>query len=328
MKIAFFSTRDYEKPFFNHANLSAGHQLTFFKEGLNPSTINMAHGFDVVCTFVNDALNSDALTQLKNLGVKLIALRCAGYNQVDTQAAIAINMPIVRVPAYSPYAVAEHTIGMILTLNRKLHRAYLRSLEHNFSLQGLMGFDLHGKTIGIIGTGKIGSIFANIMKGFGCSVIAYDIYENPECLNIGVSYTTKEHIFANADIISLHCPLTPETHHLINSESIQLFKSNAMLINTSRGGLIHTKAVIQGLKDKKIGSLGIDVYEEEADIFFENLSDEIILDDVFMRLLTFPNVFVTGHQAYFTKEANNNIAKTTIDNISAFATGKIENAIE
>jgi len=327
MKIAIFSTRSYEKPFIEKANMSEGHDISYYEVGLNQSTVGMAQGYEGICCFVNDKLSKPILEKLKNLGIKLIALRCAGFNQVDVSAAKALKMPIVRVPAYSPYAVAEHTMGLILTLNRKLHRAYLRSIEHNFSLDGLMGFDLHNKTVGIIGTGKIGAVFAKIIKGFGCNIIGYDVRQNPECLSEGLQYCSKEEVFANSDIISLHCPLTPDTYHLINEESISLLKQDIMLINTSRGGLIDTKAVIQGLKDKKIGALAIDVYEEESDIFFENLSDKIILDDVFTRLLTFPNVFVTGHQAFFTKEAMDNISKVTIKNISEFSKGNIQNAI-
>lgn len=327
MKISFFSTRQYEKIYFDEANQSNHFSISYFAEGLNPKTTALAKGYDVVCCFVNDQLDADVLRQLKADGVKLVALRCAGYNQVDVAAAKNLQMPVVRVPAYSPYSVAEHAVGMILALNRKYHRSYLRSIEHNFSLDGLMGFDLHGKTVGIVGTGKIGFVFAKIMQGFGCHLLGYDVSENPECLALGLEYCDKEELFGQSDIISLHCPLTPDTYHLINDVTLKSIKQGAMLVNTSRGGLIDATAVINALKKQQIGSLAIDVYEEEADIFFENLSEKIIQDDVFSRLLTFPNVLVTGHQAFFTKEAMKNIAHTALKNIEAFSLGNIENCI-
>lgn len=327
MKISFFSTHQYEKMFFDEANQPNHFSINYFAEGLNTKTTGLAKGCDVVCCFVNDQLDADVLEQLKSYGVKLIALRCAGYNQVDVEAAKKFKMPVVRVPAYSPYSVAEHAVGMILALNRKYHRSYLRSIEHNFSLDGLMGFDLHGKTVGIVGTGKIGCVFAKIMQGFGCHLLGYDVNENPECLALGLQYCEKEKLFSQSDIISLHCPLTPDTYHFLNDDTLKSLKHGAMLVNTSRGGLIDTKAVINALKKQQIGSLAIDVYEEEADIFFENLSDKIIQDDVFSRLLTFPNVLVTGHQAFFTKEAMTNIAHTTIENIKAFSLDNIQNCI-
>lgn len=313
--------------FFEKANQPNNFTLSYFTEGLSVKTTGLAKGCDVVCCFVNDQLDAEVLKQLKADGVKLIALRCAGFNQVDVDVAKKLKMPVVRVPAYSPYSVAEHAVGMVLALNRKYHRSYLRSIEHNFSLDGLMGFDLHGKTVGIIGTGKIGLVFAKIMQGFGCQLLGYDVNENPECLALGLQYCDKEELFSQSDIISLHCPLTPDTYHLINDVTLKSLKQGVMLINTSRGGLIDTKAVINALKKQQIGSLAIDVYEEEADIFFENLSDKIIQDDVFSRLLTFPNVLVTGHQAFFTKEAMTNIAHTTLENIKAFSLGNIENCI-
>lgn len=251
-------------------------------------------------------------------GTKLIALRSAGFNHVDLAAANKSSMQIVRVPAYSPYAVAEHAVALILSLNRKVHRAYNRVREGNFSIEGLLGFDLHGATVGVVGTGRIGAIFARIMHGFGCQLLGYDAYHNPTCLELGLEYVSMPELMANSDIISLHCPLTPDTHHLINDEAIAQLKTGTMLINTSRGGLIDTQAAIDGLKSGAIGYLGIDVYEQEADLFFEDLSNEVIQDDTFQRLLTFPNVIVTGHQAFFTNQALANIAETTLANITEF----------
>jgi len=253
-------------------------------------------------------------------GTKLIALRCAGFNNIDLAVAKELGITVVRVPAYSPYAVAEHTVGLILTLNRKFHRAYARVREGNFSLDGLLGFDLHDRTVGIIGTGRIGAITAQILHGFGCQILAYDKYPNPDCKAIAL-YVDLPELFNKSDIISLHCPLTPETHHLINAEAIAQMKQNVMLINTSRGALIDTEAVITGLKSGKVGYLGLDVYEQEADLFFEDLSNTVIQDDVFERLLTFPNVVITGHQAFFTEDALRNIAETTLTNISDFERG-------
>jgi D-lactate dehydrogenase len=253
-------------------------------------------------------------------GTKLIALRSAGYNHVDLNAAKDLGLIIVRVPAYSPYAVAEHAVGLILSLNRKIHRAYNRVREGNFSIDGLLGFDLHGKTVGVIGTGKIGIIFATIMKGFGCKIIAFDPYPNDEAKQV-LSYTTLADLFSMSDIISLHCPLTPDTHHIMNTETIRQCKPGVMIINTSRGALVDAQAAIEGLKNQYIGYLGLDVYEEEADLFFEDFSEKVIQDDIFSRLLTFPNVLITGHQAFFTEEAIRNIAETTITNITAFESG-------
>jgi D-lactate dehydrogenase len=254
---------------------------------------------------------------LASHGTSLIALRCAGFNNVDLKAAARLGMRVVRVPAYSPYAVAEHVVAMIQTLNRKTHRAYNRVREGNFSLEGLLGFDLHSRTIGVVGTGKIGQIFAQIMKGFGCEVLGYDVFKNSAFEAIG-RYVALPELLSQSDIVSLHCPLTPETYHLINAEAIEQMKPGAMLINTSRGGLVDTEAAIDGLKSKKIGALGLDVYEQESDLFFEDLSNEIIQDDLFERLTTFPNVLITAHQAFFTKEALENIAETTMQNISDF----------
>lgn len=318
MKVAVFSTQDYEKSFFDKANEKHHHSLTYYEEHLSSKTAFLAKGFDAVCCFVNDTLNEETLNLLAQYNIACIALRSAGYNHVNLPAAKKNNITVARVPAYSPYAVAEHAVGLILMLNRHLHRAYNRVREHDFSLKGLMGFDLHGATVGIIGTGNIGCKFAHIMAGFGCKLMGYDPVINEECVKHGVIYVKLPVLFQHSDIISLHCPLTPETFHLINEAAIAQMKPHVMLINTSRGAVLDTKAVIKGLKQKKIGYLGIDVYEEEEHLFFENLSDDIIQDDTFARLQTFPNVVITGHQAFFTKEAVSHIAETTLENLSQF----------
>lgn len=317
MKIAFFSAKSYEVDFFNRFNIQQ-HSIKFIEAPLQVETAPLVAGCDAVCVFVNDTVSSEVLQILYQNQIKLIALRCAGYNNVNLQEAKKLGITVVRVPAYSPHAVAEHTIALILTLNRKTHRAFNRVRESNFSLQGLMGFDLNGKTVGLIGLGKIGLVTAQILLGFGCKVLGYDVYWSEEAQTTSIQATDLETIYKTADIISLHCPLTPETYHIINKESIQLMKNGVMLINTSRGALIDTKAVIEALKSEKIGYLGLDVYEEEADLFFEDLSEKVIQDDIFMRLLTFPNVLITGHQAFFTAEAMSNIAATTWNNITAF----------
>lgn len=322
MKVAVFSTRPYDEHFLNEAN-HGNHELIFFEVKLSPATAQLAAGHDAVCAFVNDDLGREVLGQLSKSGVKLIALRSAGFNHVDLVAAQELGLTVVRVPAYSPYAVAEHALALILALNRKLHRAYNRVREGNFSLDGLLGFDLHGKTIGIIGTGKIGAVFATMMTGFGCKLLAYDPYPNKQLESL-VSYVSLEHLLNESDIISLHCPLTPETHHIISEKAVDQMKEGVTLINTSRGALVDTPAVIEGLKEGKIGYLGLDVYEEEGDLFFEDLSSRVIQDDVFSRLLTFPNVLITGHQGFFTREAVVNIAETTIANITAFERGQGE----
>lgn len=315
MQVAIFSTKRYEEGLFATLNESVGHRLTFLDVALSERTAPLAKGFPCVCAFVNDDLSQPVLEQLASGGTKLLALRSAGFNHVDLPAAKELGFIVVRVPAYSPYAVAEHTIAMILALNRKIHKAYNRVREANFSLDGLLGFDLHGKTVGVVGTGKIGRVTANILHGFGCRALAYDLFPNDEARAIPVEYVPLRELIEQSDIISLHCPLTKETHHLIDDEAIRAAKPGVMLINTSRGGLVDTRAVIQGLKSGKIGSLGLDVYEEEAGLFFEDLSRSILQDDVFARLLTFPNVLITGHQAFFTKEALDNIIKTTLGNI-------------
>jgi D-lactate dehydrogenase len=319
MKVALFGCKPYDRRFFEAANESYNHELIFLEPHLHEKTALLAKDAEAVCIFVNDEVNADTLEILAKQGVRLIALRCAGYNNVDLEAAKRLGMQIVRVPAYSPYAVAEHAIALILSLNRKIHRAYYRVREGNFSLNGLLGFDLHGRTVGIIGTGKIGYLTGQILAGFGCRILAYDPYPNSNFSQFG-QYVSLEELYAESDIISLHCPLTEENRHLIGEKAISKMKPGVMLINTSRGGLIDTQAVIAGLKDKTIGYLAIDVYEKEADLFFEDLSSEVIQDDMFERLLTFPNVIVTGHQAFFTEEALNNIANTTLSNITEIET--------
>ncbi|MGB3691954.1 MAG: 2-hydroxyacid dehydrogenase [Spirulinaceae cyanobacterium] len=322
MKVAVFSAKSYDRNFLEAANFSRKHELVFFAPHLTLETSILAKDCEAVCVFVNDQLNKDVLGAIAKGGTKLIALRCAGYNNVDLTAAQELGLKIVRVPAYSPYAVAEHTIGLILTLNRKIHRAYFRVREDNFSLEGLLGFDLHGATVGIVGTGKIGAIVTKILQGFGCNLLVYDVRKNPDCEALGAKYVELPELFAHSDIVTLHCPLISQTHHLINAESLAQMKEAVMLINTSRGALIDTKAVINALKSGKVGYLGLDVYEQEANLFFEDFSSQIIQDDVFQRLLTFPNVLITGHQGFFTKNALQNIAETTINNITKVESGK------
>ncbi len=328
MKIAVFSTKPYDRTFLEAAAARYQQELTFFEPRLTQETAALAIDFTGVCIFVNDQANAAVLQQLAHQGIRLIALRCAGFNNVDLAAAEKHHLAVVRVPAYSPHAVAEHTVALLLTLDRKIHRAYQRVREGNFSLDGLLGFDLYGRTIGVIGTGKIGFEFAKIMLGFGCQVLAHDLYPNDVLRQRGVRYVSKEELFAQSDVVSLHCPLTPDTYHLINQEALAQMKPGVILINTSRGALVDTKAVIQGLKSGKIGHLGLDVYEEEADLFFEDLSDTLIHDDVFSRLMTFPNVVVTGHQAFFTRNAMEAIADTTLSNIAAFERGELQNQVK
>ena len=322
MKVAVFSTKAYDLKFFAEANRDHHHELLFFEAKLTEKTAELARGCEAVCPFVNDHLGEPVLKLLADRGVKLLALRTAGFNHVNLPAAGRLGFSIVRVPAYSPYAVAEHTVGLMLTLNRKIHRAYNRVREANFSLEGLIGFDFRGRTVGIFGTGKIGAGVARILTGFGCRVIAYDRAPNPECVAIGVEYTSMDELLAASDIITLHCPLVPATRHLINSQRIAQMRDGVMLINTSRGGLIETGALLPALKSGKIGYLGLDVYEEEDALFFEDLSSQVIQDDVFMRLVTFPNVIITGHQAFFTREAMRNIAETTLSNITDIEQGR------
>ncbi len=323
LRVAFFSSKPYDEKYLGLEARSQDIECHFLESRLNLETVSLSNGFDVICVFVNDIVDADVLKQLKAQGVKHVALRCAGFNNVDLSMAKQLNIHISRVPAYSPEAVAEHTLALILTLNRKLHKAYNRVKEDNFSLVGLLGFNLANKTIGVVGTGKIGSTFCRILSGFGCKILAYDISPDTTLENMGVVYTTLDKLFAESDIISLHCPLTKDTYHLINELSIGKMKQGVMLINTSRGGLVNTEAIIHGLKSKKIAHLGLDVYEMESELFFEDLSDEIILDDHFQRLLTFPNVFITGHQGFFTEEALIQIAETTVKNIINASTNNI-----
>ncbi|MEM7667444.1 MAG: 2-hydroxyacid dehydrogenase [Pseudomonadota bacterium] len=317
MKTAVFSTKRYDERYLTAANKGV-HDLKFFEMRLSPETTPLAEGFDAVCAFVNDDLGRDTVCELATGGVRIVALRSAGFNHVDLEAAASAGIAVARVPAYSPYAVAEHTLALILTLNRKLHRAYNRVREGNFELDGLLGFDLYGKTVGIVGTGNIGEIVARILNGFGCHLLAFDPNQNPSCATLGVTYVDLETLFQRSDVVTLQCPLTPQTHHLINREAIKKMKPGVMLINTSRGAVVDTAALIAGLKEGRIGSVGLDVYEEEADLFFEDYSDTFVDDDVFARLLTFPNVLITGHQAFFTDEALTAIAETTIANLTAF----------
>ena len=317
MKVAIFSAKKYDREFLNAAN-SSRHEFRFFEPHLNEETVGLAGESDAVCVFVNDQVNAEVIARLRSLGVQLIALRCAGYNNVDLAAATKHGITVVRVPAYSPYAVAEHAIALMVALNRKVHRAYNRVREGNFALDGLVGFDMHGKTAGLIGTGQIGTVVAQILTGFGCPTLAFDPFPNETCRSIGVRYVELNELLAQSDIISLHCPLTQENKHIINDAAIAKMKNGVMLINTSRGALLDTVTIINGLKSGKIGYLGLDVYEEEEEIFFEDRSGLILSDDVFARLLTFPNVIITGHQAFFTREALLNIAATTVENITKF----------
>ncbi len=321
MNILVYSAKRYDQDSLTAANAAAGHSFRFVEAHLDRETASLAHGSEAVCIFVNDTADAAAMDTLAGAGVRLIALRCAGFNNVDLDAAHRRGLTVVRVPAYSPYAVAEHALALILTLNRRTHRAFNRVREGNFALDGLLGFDLHGRTCGVIGTGKIGAIFSRLMVAFGCRVLADDVAPNPACVEAGVTYVNRETLLGESDIIALHCPLTPATRYLINEASVALMRPGVMLINTSRGALIDTRAVIAGLKSGQIGYLGIDVYEEEADLFFEDHSGRIIGDDVFARLTTFPNVLITAHQGFFTADALRNIADTTIANLNEFAAG-------
>ncbi|MCH8531674.1 MAG: 2-hydroxyacid dehydrogenase [Saccharospirillum sp.] len=323
MKVAVFSSKPYDQTYLTRGNQS-GHELTFLEPHLNAQTAALAQGHEVACCFVNDTIDAEVLTRLHEYGVRLLALRCAGFNNVDLEAAAHLGIVVARVPEYSPFAVAEHAVALILGLNRQTHRAFNRVRENDYSLHGLLGFDLHGKTIGVVGTGKIGVAFVRIMRGFGCQVLCSDPYTNPAATEAGAQYVSTEELWRRSDIISLHCPLLPSTRHLINAESLQQMRDGVMLINTSRGALIDTRAVIDALKTGKVGYLGLDVYEEEADLFFEDNSDDILQDDVFARLLTFKHVLITGHQAFFTEEALSAIAEVTIGNIDAFAAGQLE----
>ncbi len=323
MRIAVFSAKSYDVNTLEQANgaRAAPHDLVFLNPHLDANTAILAQGADAVCAFVNDELDAPVLEALSEQGVRLILMRCAGFNNVDVTAAARLGLAIGRVPAYSPYAVAEHTVALILALNRRLHRAYSRVREGNFALDGLMGFDLHGKTIGVVGTGRIGMCAIRVLTGFGCKVLAYDPYPSEEAEAAGAQYVPLQDLLPASRVVTLHCPLTPDTHHMIDEAALAAMQPGAMLVNTSRGGLIDTRAVIAALKSGQLGGLAIDVYEEEGDLFFENLSEQVLQDDVFARLLTFPNVVVTGHQAFFTAEALEAIAETTLDNADAVAAG-------
>lgn len=322
MRVAVFSSKPYDKESLTRANAAFGHELHFFEAALNLQTCSLAENAEAVCVFVHDQIDAHLLRCLAGRGVNVVALRCAGFNNVDLPAAREVGIDVVRVPAYSPYAVAEHAVAMMLTLNRHTHRAYNRVREGNFALNGLLGFDMNGKTVGIVGTGRIGTVLARIMIGFGCTVLAYDLYPNDECKALGVRYVSLDALLAQSDIISLHCPLSEETRHLIDSKAIGKMKRGAMLINTGRGALIDTSAVIAALKSGHIGALGLDVYEQEENLFFEDHSEEIIQDDVLERLMTFPNVLVTAHQGFFTREAIDAIAETTLNNLKQVEAGE------
>lgn len=329
MKVAVFSTKPYDEHFLKEANSSHEHDFTFFEPRLTPATAPLAHKYDAVCAFVNDQLNATTLEILAASGVRCIALRCAGFNNVDLQTAQELELTILRVPAYSPHAVAEHAVGLMLALNRHIHRAYNRVREANFSLSGLLGFDMHGKTAGIIGTGKIGVLVIRLLRAFGMKVVAFDPYPNEAATEAGAEYVALDDLFSQADVISLHCPLTRDTMHLINEANIAKMKHQAMLINTSRGKLVDSRAVIQGLKTGQIGYLGLDVYEEEEETFFQDHSLGGLQDDTLARLITFPNVIITGHQAFFTENALKNIAQTTMQNLTAFERGEpLENEVK
>lgn len=321
MRIAFFSTHPFDREFFDEANRVHGHELHYLEARLTPATASLASGAAAVCAFVNDDLHEPVLNALHAGGVRLIALRSAGFNHVDLPAAFALGLTVARVPAYSPHAVAEHTVAMMLSLNRKMHRAHARVREGNFSLDGLLGFDMCGRTVGIVGTGKIGTVVAKILSGFGCRILAYDVSPNPACAELGVHYRSLAELWAQSDIVSLHAPLTGDTRHIVDAAAIAQMKPGVMIVNTSRGALVDAAALIDGLKSGRVGYVGLDVYEEEEQLFFRDLSSHVIQDDVFARLLTFPNVLVTAHQGFFTKEALRAISETTLANVSAFEQG-------
>jgi D-lactate dehydrogenase len=328
MKVALFSTKSYDREYFDQFNINGGQQLSYFEAALDNNTVALTKGHDAVCLFVNDKADSEVIEKLSANGVGLIALRCAGFNNVDLNAASKNNIRVVRVPAYSPEAVAEHAVALILTLDRKTHKAYNRVRENNFSLEKLTGFNLYGKTVGVIGTGKIGQAFCRIMLGFGCNVIAYDLAPNREMEKTGIRFLSLDDLLQQSDIISLHCPLVPQTHHLMDEKSFAKMKKGAMLINTSRGAVINTKDAIDALKTGQLGYLGIDVYEQEEQLFFKDHSGSFIPDDVIVRLMSFPNVLVTAHQGFFTKEALEEIAVVTLKNISDFEKGiPLENEV-
>lgn len=321
MRVVVFSTKSYDRQFLSEAN-AGKHELVFLEPRLALETASLAAGAQAVCLFVHDHADAPILRALAGFGVRHIVLRCAGFNNVDVPTAAKLGIAVARVPAYSPHGVAEHAAALLMTLNRRIHRAYSRVRDGNFALEGLLGFDLNDKTVGVIGTGRIGACFATIMHGFGCKVLAFDVAQNPEVLALGVEYCELDRLFAESHVISLHCPLTPQTRHIINAASLAKMRPGVFILNTGRGPLIDTAAVIRGLKSGKIGALAIDVYEEEEGVFYEDLSGSILADDQLARLLTFPNVLVTSHQAFFTREAILAIAKTTVGNLDDFAAGR------
>lgn len=328
MKIAFFDTKPYDMNAFSGYAENAGVKIKFFEAKLNEDTVFLAKGFDAVCVFVNDTVNKEIIDALYEMEVKILLLRCAGFNNVDIKYAEG-KIHVLRVPAYSPFAVAEHAIALLLTSIRRIHKAYIRSRDFNFSLSGLTGFDLHGKTVGVIGTGKIGKVFIDICKGFGMNVLAFDKFPDKsiETENT-VKYTDIDTLMKNSDIISLHCPLTEETHHIISRDTLEICKKGVVIINTSRGALVDAEALLEGIKSRKVGAACLDVYEEESDLFFEDNSGHILEDDTLARLISMPNVIVTSHQAFLTEEALDNIAKTTVENFIEFKnTGKCENEV-
>ncbi|MBP3334083.1 MAG: 2-hydroxyacid dehydrogenase [Clostridia bacterium] len=315
MKIAFFDTKSYDKPSFDKFGKENGIKFKYFETKLNEDTVDLAHGYDGVCVFVNDTVNAAVIDRLHEMGVKVIALRCAGFNNVDMKHAFG-KIHVVRVPAYSPYAVAEHTMAMLLTSIRRIHKAYIRTRDFNFSLAGMTGFDLHGKTVGVVGTGRIGRAFINICRGFGMKVLAYDKFKAPDLENGDtIRYVELDELFASSDIISLHCPLTEETYHMIDNRSLEKCKRGVVILNTSRGALVDAEALLSGIKSRKVGAACLDVYEEESDFFFEDFSGHILEDDILARLISMPNVIVTSHQAFLTEEALSNIAETTVNNL-------------
>ena len=324
MKLAFFDTKSYDIPGFDRYAVPAGIEVKYYEPNLNRDTVSLANGFDAVCVFVNDTVDAVVVEKLYKMGVKAIVLRCAGFNNVDIKACDG-KLRVFRVPAYSPHAVAEHAMALLLTINRRTHKAYIRTRDFNFSLQGLAGFDLYGKTVGVIGTGKIGRVFADICKGFGMTVLAYDKFP---AANTGLNYVELPELFEKSDIISLHCPLTEETRHIINADSIAMMKKGVTIINTSRGALVNTEDLITGIKDRKVGAACLDVYEEEGDLFYEDYSGHIVEDDKLVRLIAMPNVIVTSHQAFLTNEALDNIAATTVNNLTRFFGGDPDTSTE
>ncbi len=323
MKVCVFSSKRYDERFLKPALRRAKHNPVFFETRLTPQTANLAQRFDAVCGFVNDSFGGATLERLHKQGIRLIVLRCAGFNNVDLEAARNLNIAVARVPTYSPHAVAEHTVGLILAVTRRLHKAYNRVRDGNFSLEGLLGFDLFEKTVGIVGTGQIGAVAARILLGFGCRVLAFDPYPNEELEEMGVIYCAVDRLASESAVITLHCPLTRETHHLVDEEFLAKTAEGVTIVNTGRGALVDTGALIGGLKSGRIGAVALDVYEEETDLFFEDLSAQVIQDDVFARLLTFPNVLITGHQGFFTKEALEAIARQTANNLTNFEDGAV-----